>query len=106
MLTVIDEHTRECLAIDVTRNFRNGDMLERLTWLMAARGVPKYIRSDNGAEFTAKAVQNWLSNVGASTLYIEPGVRGRMGLLRASIASCETSFSTARSSTRCVKRRS
>jgi len=73
MLTVIDEHTRECLAIDVARNLRNGDVLERLAWLMATRGVPKYIRSDNGAEFTAKAVRNWLSNVGVSTLYIEPG---------------------------------
>ena len=73
MLTVIDEHTRECHAIDVARNLRNGDVLERLAWLMATRGVPKYIRSDNGAEFTAKAVRNWLSNVGVSTLYIEPG---------------------------------
>ena len=73
MLTVIDEHTRECLAIDVARNLRNGDVLERLAWLMATRGVPQYIRSDNGAEFTAKAVRNWLSNVGVSTLYIEPG---------------------------------
>lgn len=44
MLTVIDEHTRECLAIDVARNLRNGDVLERLAWLMATRGVPKYIR--------------------------------------------------------------
>jgi len=73
MLMVIDEHTRECLAIDVARNLRSDDVLERLAWLMATRGVPKYIRSDNGAEFTAKAVRNWLSNVGVSTLYIEPG---------------------------------
>jgi putative transposase len=73
MLTVVDEHTRECLAIDVARNLRSDDVLERLAWLMATRGVPKYIRSDNGAEFTAKAVRNWLSHVGVSTLYIEPG---------------------------------
>lgn len=72
MLTVIDEHTRECLAIDVARNLRSVDVLEHLAWLMARRGVPKYIRSDNGAEFTAKAVRNWLSNVDVSTLYIEP----------------------------------
>ena len=73
MLTVIDEHTRECLAIDVARNLRNGDVLERLAWLMATRGVPKYIRSDNGAEFPAKAVRKWLSHAWVSTLYIEPG---------------------------------
>lgn len=48
-------------------------MLERLEWLMATRGVPKHIRSDNGAEFTAKAVRSWLSKVGVKTLYIEPG---------------------------------
>ncbi len=100
MLTVIDEHTRECLAIDVARNLRSDDVLERLAWLMATRGVPKYIRPDNGAEFTAKAVRNWLSNVGVSTLYIEPGSPGRTDTSRASIVSCVTSCSTARSSTR------
>ena len=53
MLTVIDEYTRECLAIYVARNLRSDDVLERLAWLMATRGVPGYIRSDNGAEITA-----------------------------------------------------
>ena len=81
MLTVIDEHTRACLAIDVARNLRNGDVLERLAWLMATRGVPKYIRSDNGAEFTAKAVRNWPSNAGVSTLYIEPGSHWENGYI-------------------------
>jgi putative transposase len=73
MLTMIDEHTRECLAIDVARNLRSDDVLERLAWLMATRGVPEHIRSDNGAEFTAKAVRSWLKRVGTRTLYIEPG---------------------------------
>ncbi len=73
MLTVIDEYTRECLAIDVARNLRSDDVLERLAWLMATRGVPGHIRSDNGAEFTAKAVRSWLGRVGVKTLYIEPG---------------------------------
>ena len=73
MLTVIDEHTRECLAVDVARNLRSDDVLERLAWLMATRGVPKHIRSDNGAEFMAKAVRAWLAKVGVKTLYIEPG---------------------------------
>ncbi len=73
MLTVIDEHTRECLAIDVARQLKSDDVLERLAWLMATRSVPEHIRSDNGAEFTAKAVRSWLKKVGVKTLYIEPG---------------------------------
>jgi transposase InsO family protein len=73
MLTVIDEYTRECLAIDVARRLRSDDVLERLAWLMATRGVPGHIRSANGAEFTAKAVRGWLGKVGVKTLYIEPG---------------------------------
>ena len=73
MLTVIDEYTRECLAIDVGRQLRSDDVLERLAWLMSTRGVPGHIRSDNGAEFTAKAVRAWLGKVGVKTLYIEPG---------------------------------
>ena len=73
MLTVIDEFTRECLAIDVARSLKSDDVLERLAWLMATRGVPGHIRSDNGAEFTAKAVRSWLKRVGVKTLYIEPG---------------------------------
>ena len=73
MLTVIDEHTRECLAIDVARSLKSDDVLERLAWLIATRGVPEHIRSDNGAEFTAKAVRSWLGKVGVKTLYIEPG---------------------------------
>ncbi len=48
-------------------------MLERLSWLMATRGVPGRVRSDNGSEFTAKAVRAWLGKVGVKTLYIEPG---------------------------------
>ena len=73
MLTVIDEYTRECLAIDVARSLKSADVLERLAWLMAMRGVPGHVRSDNGAEFTAKAVRAWLGKVGVKTLYIEPG---------------------------------
>jgi len=73
MLNIIDEYTRECLSIDVARNLRSENVLEQLAWLMATRGVPKHIRSDNGAEFTAKAVRWWLGKVGVNTLYIEPG---------------------------------
>jgi transposase InsO family protein len=73
MLTVIDEFTRECLAIDVARGLTSDDVLERLSDLFVRRGVPEHIRSDNGPEFTAKAVREWLGKVGVTTLYIEPG---------------------------------
>ena len=73
MLNVIDEYTRECLAIDVARRLTSDDVLERLSELFVRRGVPHYIRSDNGPEFAAKAVRDWLGRVGVGTLYIEPG---------------------------------
>ena len=73
MLTLVDEYSRECLAIDTARRLKSDDVLERLAWLFATRGVPKYIRSDNGPEFTAKAVRDWLKKVGVRTLFIEPG---------------------------------
>jgi putative transposase len=73
LLTLIDEHSRECLAIDVARRLTSEDVLERLSDLFTRRAVPDYIRSDNGPEFTAKAVRRWLTNVGVKTLFIEPG---------------------------------
>ena len=73
LLTVIDEYTRECLAIRVGRNIRDLDVIETLAGLMTDKGVPEHIRSDNGPEFTAKAIREWLGGVGARTLYIEPG---------------------------------
>ena len=73
MLTVIDEYTRECLAIEVDRRIRSGDVLQVLTNLFTRYGPPDYIRSDNGSEFTAQAVRDWLPRVGVKTLYIEPG---------------------------------
>ncbi len=73
MLTVIDEFTRECLAIEVARRLRSDDVLHILTDLFTRHGVPDHIRSDNGSEFTATAVREWLPKVGVRTLYIEPG---------------------------------
>ena len=73
MLTVIDEYTRECLAIGVDRRLNSEDVLCRLTELFVFRGVPEFVRSDNGPEFTAKAVREWLPRVGVTTLFIEPG---------------------------------
>lgn len=73
MMTVIDEYTRECLAIPVARKLNSEDVLSTLADLMMQRGVPNYIRSDNGAEMTATAVRDWIRSVGAQTLFIEPG---------------------------------
>ena len=73
MLTVIDEHSRECLAIHVQRQLKSDDVLAVLTDLFVTHGPPVHIRSDNGAEFTANAVRDWLGRMGVKTLYIEPG---------------------------------
>ena len=73
LLTVMDEYTRECLAIRADRYIRSCDVIETLAELMMIRGVTDHIRSDNGPEFTARAVRGWLGGVGARTLYIEPG---------------------------------
>ncbi len=73
LLTLMDEYTRECLSIDVSRRLDSEDVLCRLTTLFVERGVPEHIRSDNGPEFTALAVREWLAKVGVKTLYIEPG---------------------------------
>ena len=73
MLTVIDEFTRESLAIEVERRLRSDDVLHCLARLFAERGPPQYIRSDNGSEFTANAVRTWLGRLNVGTLYIEPG---------------------------------
>jgi len=73
LLTIVDEYTRECLAIDVARRLRSDDVLFRLAELCVQRGVPPHIRSDNGPEFAAKAVREWLQRVGVQTLFITPG---------------------------------
>ena len=73
MLTVIDEYTRECLAIRVARRIRSDDVIHTLTELFVINGAPEHIRSDNGPEFTSKMVRGWLERVGVKTLFIEPG---------------------------------
>ena len=72
-MTVIDEYTGECLTIRAGRSIRAPDVIETLAGLMLVKGVPEHIRSDNGTEFTARAVREWLARVGAKTLYIKPG---------------------------------
>jgi transposase InsO family protein len=73
MLTVIDEYTRQCLTITVARNLKADDVLHTLTDLFIEHGPPDHIRSDNGSEFTARAVRHWLGRLGVKTLFIEPG---------------------------------
>ena len=73
MLNVIDEFTHECLAIRIDRRLKAVDVIDVLSDLFILRGVPGHIRSDNGPEFIAKAVQEWIAAVGARTAYIAPG---------------------------------
>lgn len=72
-LSIVDEYTRECLALKVDRSITSEDVIDTLAELFAMRGVPQHIRSDNGPEFIAKAVRRWLDRVDVETLYIEPG---------------------------------
>ena len=72
-LNIIDEYTRECLCIKVAHKITAQDVLEVLFDLIVERGLPDHIRSDNGPEFTAKAVRDWLQRIGVKTLFIEPG---------------------------------
>ena len=73
MLTIIDEFTRESLAIEVARYLRSDDVLHKLVELFVERRPPDHIRSDNGPEFTAHDVRDWLGRIGVKTLFIKPG---------------------------------
>jgi len=73
MLNIVDEFTREALAIRVARRLNSNDVIDVLSDLFILRGVPAHIRSDNGPEFIAKAVRAWITAVGAQTAYITPG---------------------------------
>jgi transposase InsO family protein len=72
-LSIVDEYTRECLCLKVDRSITSEDVIDTLAELFAMRGVPRHIRSDNGPEFIARAIQRWLTQVEVETLYIEPG---------------------------------
>jgi transposase InsO family protein len=73
LLVVIDEYTRECLAIEVGRSFTARDVIGVLQYLFAVRGTPEHLRSDNGPEFVARSVRRWLDQAGVRTLYIAKG---------------------------------
>lgn len=72
-LSIVDEYTRECLALEARRSFRSVDVIDVLRELLAIRGAPVHVRSDNGPEFIARAIRSWLSDAKVQTLYIEPG---------------------------------
>ena len=73
MLTVIDEFSRECLTILVDRYIKGNDVLYCMADLFLLHGIPEYIRSDNGPEFTAKLLREWMRSIGVETMFIEPG---------------------------------
>ena len=73
ILTILDEYTRNCLSIVAQRQIRSQDVINELTDLFLIRGIPEYIRSDNGPEFAAKAVRDWLNRLGVKPLFIELG---------------------------------
>jgi len=73
MLTVIDEYTRKCLAIRVGSSLKTDQVLDTLSDLFMTEGIPEHIRSDNGSEFTAKSLREWIGSLGVKTAYIEPG---------------------------------
>lgn len=107
-LSIVDEHTRECLALKVARSITSEDVIDTLAELFAMRGVPESIRSDNGPEFVSRAIREWLTRLSIETLYIAPGCPWENGYaesfhskLRDEFLSCETfeSVSSARTQT-------
>ena len=99
MLNVVDEYTRECLAIRVDRRLNSTSVIDVLTDLFILRGVPGHIRSDNGPEFIARAVQAWIHAVGAKRPTSRRVHHGRMDTSRASMPACATSYSMVSCST-------
>jgi len=81
LLAILDEYTRECLAIAVQRRITSQDVIDHLFDLLVLRGIPEHIRSDNGPEFTAREVRRWLSRLGVKTLFIEPGIPWENGYI-------------------------
>jgi len=99
ILTMIDEYTRECLAMLVNRRITSQDVIDQLFQLIIFRGIPEHIRSDNGPEFTAKAVRSWLNRLSVKTLFIEPGspwengyIESFNGKLRDELLNCEVFY--------------
>lgn len=79
-LTVVDEYTRECLAIDVAGSIRSGRVIDVLSRLITTHGAPRYLRSDNGPEFVSRAILRWLHGADVDTAHIDPGKPWQNGL--------------------------
>ena len=92
ILNIIDEHTRVCLASIPRRSWRGNALIEVLADLMLLHGTPEYIRSDNGSEFTAKAIRKWLRKAGVITAYIEPGSPWENGYIESFNSRMRTEF--------------
>lgn len=82
-LSVVDEFTRECLVLEVAKSITAEDVKDELIRLFRQRGAPDYIRSDNGPEFIAKALREWLERASVGTLYVEPGAPWENGYAEA-----------------------
>ena len=106
MLNIIDEFTRECLAIRVDRRLKSTDVIDVLSDLFILRGVPGHVRSDNGPEFIAGVLRDWIAAVGARTAFIEPGSPWENGYCESFNSSFATNCSTVRSSTASPRQRS
>lgn len=91
-LNIIDEYSRECLASIPRRSWRHQYIIEVLSGLFVTKGCPAYIRSDNGSEFTATRLMEWLQNLNISTAYIEPGSPWETAIVKVLIQRCGMNF--------------
>lgn len=106
ILSIIDEASRECLALPMARRLRSEDVLAALAKLFVTRGPPAHIRSDNDPEFIANAVRQWLGKTGVKTLHITPGSPWENGYCKPLNGSMRDELLTGRSSTPWPRRRS
>ncbi len=91
-LSIVDEFTRECLALKVSRRMTSEDVIDTLCELFAQRGVPRFIRSDNGPEFVSKAIENWLHQTQVTALYVQPGSPWENGYAESFISKLRDEF--------------
>ena len=105
ILNIIDEFTRECLSIKVNRKISSQDVIDELFNLFIFRSIPAHIRSDNGTEFTARAVRKWLNRLGVKPSLLNLPAPGRTDILNLLTVSCETNYSTERPLTHLKKQK-
>ncbi len=91
-LTVVDEYTRECLSLRVGYSLKSDDVMAEMTKLFSERGIPGYIHSGNGSEFSAHQVKKWIKSLGVQPLYIEPGIPWKTAITKDSTAGSGMNF--------------